>query len=222
MARPQKNDLNYFSHDKDMRNDIKIRNLRRKFGHKGYSIYVMMLEHLSNCEYLQYEWNELSIELLVPDFDIDADELVEIINHCIKLNLFQIELGVLFSEKFYERNSKVLTDRSSFDLKNSPLSKLKRDLLSKTEINPNLPNESTQSKVKDSIVKQSKVENSKVENSIVQESILKNSIFIHYNKNSGEYEFEILTQQKRDELSPEDFEKYNIELNYFNKIKQDA
>ena len=61
-----------------MRNDIKIRNLRRKFQHKGYSIYVMMLEHLSNCDYLQYEWNNLSIELLVPDFDIEFEELIEI------------------------------------------------------------------------------------------------------------------------------------------------
>ena len=180
MARPIKNNLDYFSHDKDMRNDIKIRNLRRKFQHKGYSIYVMMLEHLSNCDYLQYEWNNLSIELLVPDFDIEFEELIEIINHCVKLNLFEIELGVLFCPKFYDRNKKVLTDRSGFDLNNSRLSQLKRDLLSKSEIkrdllskseiNPNLPNKSTQSKVKESKVKESKVKESKVEDSKVEQS----------------------------------------------------
>ena len=174
MARPVKNNLDYFSHDKDMRNDIKIRNLRRKFSHKGYSVYVMMLEHLSDCEYLQYEWNELSIELLVPDFDIDADELVEIINHCIKLKLFELELGILYCPRFYDRNSKVLTDRSSFNLNNSPLSKLKEDLLSKSEINYSFPIESTQSIVKDSIVDDSKEKNSKEEESIVKESKEKN------------------------------------------------
>lgn len=171
MARPVKNNLDYFSHDKDMRNDIKIRNVRRKFGHKGYSVYVMMLEHLSDCEYLQYEWNELSIELLVPDFDIDADELVEIIEHCVKLKLFELELGVLYCPTLYQRNNKVLTDRNSFDLNNSHLSKLKRDLLSKSEINYSFPNESTQS-----IVKESKEKNNKEKDSIEEQSKEQNSM----------------------------------------------
>jgi hypothetical protein len=178
MARPVKNNLDYFSHDKDMRNDNKIRNVRRKFGHKGYSVYVMMLEHLSDCEYLQYEWNELSIELLVPDFDVDYEELVEIIDHCVKLKLFELELGILYCNTLYQRNNKVLTDRNSFDLNNSRLSQLKQDLLSKSEINYSLSNESTYS-----IVKESKVKESKEKNSIVKDSkeeykktILKESI----------------------------------------------
>lgn len=165
MARPVKNNLDYFSHDKDMRNDVKIRNVRRKFGHKGYSIYVMMLEHLSDCEYLQYEWNELSIELLVPDFDINTDELIDIINHCVKLKLFELEFGVLYCPTLYQRNNKVLTDRKSFDLNNSLLSNLKGDLSSKSEINYSFPSESTYS-----IVKDSKEENSKEEDSIVKDS----------------------------------------------------
>ena len=171
MARPVKNNLDYFSHDCDMRNDIKIRNVRRKFGHKGYSVYVMMLEHLADCEYLQYEWNELSIELLVPDFDIDAEELKEIIEHCIKLKLFELELGILYCNTLHQRNKKVLTDRVSFDQNNSPLSKLKRDLLSKSEINPSFPNESTQSKVKESKVKKSIEKQSKEEESIQNKMI---------------------------------------------------
>jgi hypothetical protein len=170
MARPVKNNLDYFSHDKDMRNDNKIRNVRRKFGHKGYSVYVMMLEHLSDCEYLQYEWNELSIELLVPDFDVDYEELVEIIEHCVKLKLFELELGILYCNTLYQRNNKVLTDRNSFDLNNSPLSKLKRDLLSKSEINYSLSNESTYSIVKESKVEERKEKNSKVEESKEQDS----------------------------------------------------
>jgi hypothetical protein len=176
MARPVKNNLDYFSHDKDMRNDIKIRNVRRKFGHKGYSVYVMMLEHLSDCEYLQYEWNELSIELLVPDFDIDAEELVEIIDHCVKLKLFELELGVLYCNTLYQRNNKVLTDRNSFDLNNSRLSKLKQDLSSKSEINYSLSNESTYSIVKDSKEKKSKEQDSKEEykKRILKESIVEN------------------------------------------------
>ncbi len=130
MARPQKNNLDYFSHDCDMRNDLKIKALRRKFGHKGYSIYVMMLEHLGNCDYLQYEWNETTIELLTPDFDVDAVELIEIIEYAVKLKLLQIEEGYIYNQKFYERNSEILNKRKDFNLINSPLSVLKQNKLS--------------------------------------------------------------------------------------------
>jgi hypothetical protein len=171
MARPQKNNLDYFSHDCDMRNDIKIKALRRKFGHKGYSIYLMMLEHLGDCQYLQYEWNDLSIELLTPDFDIDGDDLKDIIDYCIFLKLFELELGILYCPKLFERNKKLITDRSSYSAENSPLNKLKRDLLSKSEENPSLSKESTQSKVKESKVKESKLNQTKLEESKLEESI---------------------------------------------------
>ena len=127
MARPVKNNLEYFSHDKDMRNDLKIKALRRKYSHKGYSIYVMMLEHISNCDYLQYEWSELNIELLTPDFDIDATELIEIIDYCVKLNLFSIHLGYIYSHRFFERNQTVLNSRKDFSLNNSPIMMLKQE-----------------------------------------------------------------------------------------------
>ena len=47
MARPKKNNADYFPHDADMRNDPKIRALRRKFGLKGYAIWNMFLESLT-------------------------------------------------------------------------------------------------------------------------------------------------------------------------------
>lgn len=165
MARPEKNSLDYFSHDCDMRNDVKIKALRRKFGHKGYSIYVMMIEHLGNCSYLQYEWNDLSIELLTPEFDIDANELKEIIDYCVFLKLFQVEVGIIYSQKFYERNQEVLNKRKSFNLNNSPLSVLKRNKLSDngvnstlTIVNSELIHKVKESKVNESIEEQTKVE----------------------------------------------------------------
>jgi len=186
MARPIKNNLDYFSHDKDMRNDLKIKALRRKFSHKGYSIYVMMLEHLSNCEYLQYEWNELSIELLTSDFDIDNDELMEIIDYSIKLKLFDIEVGYIFCPSMLTRNQHILSERKCFDLNNSPITKLNRDLLSKSPINSGetqLLGSKTEisthsivkeSKEKNSTVKESKEEYSKVEEIKVEDIESKN------------------------------------------------
>ena len=177
MARPQKNNLDYFSHDKDMRNDIKIKALRRKFSHKGYSIYVMMLEHLSNYDYLQFEWNDLNIELLTPDFDIDLNELIDIINYAVKLKLFEIEVGYIYCPNMLLRNQHILSDRKCFDLINSPINKLKRDLLNKSPINSGetpLPDSKTGINTH-SIVQESIVQESIVQESIVQESIVKES-----------------------------------------------
>lgn len=209
MARPQKNNLDYFSHDKDMRNDLKIKALRRKFSHKGYSIYVMMLEHLSDCEYLQYEWNDLSIELLTPDFDIDTDELKEIMNYCIFLKLFQVEEGIIFSDKFYQRNTDVLNKRKDFSLGNSPLSQLKKNKLSDnlvnstlTIVNSELIHKEKESKVKDNKEKESIVENNKVEDSKVNQIISK---------------FEFKTKQQKENMSAEELEQYNIQLNLYEK-----
>jgi hypothetical protein len=200
MARPQKNNLDYFSHDKDMRNDLKIKALRRKFSHKGYSIYVMMLEHLSDCEYLQYEWNDLSIELLTPDFDVDGDELKEIINYCIFLKLFHVEEGIIFSEKFYLRNQDVLNTRKGFSLINSPLSVLKRNKPSDNVVNQELTivNRELIHKEKESILKENKGEESTEQNTKVQQNTL------------HQYEKNILKNIINDLLVPEDI-KYCFE-----------
>jgi hypothetical protein len=162
MARPKKNHLDYFSHDCDMRNDVKIKALRRKFGHKGYSIYVMMLEHLGNCDYLCYEWTSLNIELLTPDFDIDSQELIEFVNYATNvLNLFEIKNGYICCPNQMLRAEVIFGERSSFSWNNSPMMKFSEDLSSKSEINSVINPDNTQikekeSKVKETILKETK------------------------------------------------------------------
>ena len=94
-----------------MRNDKKIKALRTKFKHEGYSIYNMMLEALDDCEYFKHEWDELNIELLAGDFEIESDMLVNIINYCIKLKLFAIEGGYIYSIGHIKRFERVLSKR---------------------------------------------------------------------------------------------------------------
>ncbi|MBL4705443.1 MAG: DUF4373 domain-containing protein [Flavobacteriales bacterium] len=48
MARPLKNNADYFSHDNNMRNDKKILAVRRKYGSDGYSVWCMILESSVN------------------------------------------------------------------------------------------------------------------------------------------------------------------------------
>ncbi|MFN8296771.1 MAG: DUF4373 domain-containing protein [Chitinophagales bacterium] len=112
MARPKKNNAEYHSHDADMRNDIKIKALRRKYKLTGYAVFNMMLEVLTNSEHFKYDWNDFNIELLSGDFEIEPDLLKEIIDYCTNVvSLFTIENGKIFSYRHKERFSNLLSKR---------------------------------------------------------------------------------------------------------------
>jgi hypothetical protein len=172
MARPNKHNAEYFSHDNSMRNDLKIKALRRKYSHKGYSIFNMMLELLTENDYFEIEWSEINIELLTPDFDIDADELNEIINYCIKLNLLQLTNGYLHCNKLTDRlEDDVLSRRKGYCSNNAKRMKL---MLQQPNINvvnvynnDDIDNINGQSKVKESKVNKIEVKESKVNKNIV-------------------------------------------------------
>lgn len=103
-GRPQRNNADWFSHDKDMRNDKKILAVRRKFGLVGYGVFNMVLETLTDCDFYRYEWDEMGIELMASDFGIEPENLSEIINYMVKkLKLFTLEDGFLTSQRFRER-----------------------------------------------------------------------------------------------------------------------
>ena len=53
MARPKKNNAEYFTHDADMRNDVKIKALRRKFSHTGYAVWNYLLETLTDSDFFR-------------------------------------------------------------------------------------------------------------------------------------------------------------------------
>jgi hypothetical protein len=111
MARPAKNNLEYFSHDNKMRNDRKIKALRAKFGLTGYAVYCMMLECLSESDLLIIEWNEIEIELVSGDFTIVSEELIQIIDYCCYLGLLNRSNGYLFCKKLDIRADQVFGKR---------------------------------------------------------------------------------------------------------------
>jgi hypothetical protein len=175
MARPKKHNVEYFTHDVQMRNDVKIKALRRKYKHLGYAIYIITLELLGDAEYFEIKWDDETIELLLPEYDCDIDELIEVINYCIKLNLLQLSHGYLHCEKFTNRlEDTVLTRRTGYCKENSQIYKLKEVFVGNNEFEKNL-NEvyvdiNAQSKVKERKVKESKVKESKVKESKVKET----------------------------------------------------
>lgn len=138
MARPKKDNADYHTHDKDMRNDPKIRALRKKYGHEGYAVFNMMLEVLTDSDNWCYHWNELNIELLKGDFD--SEKVEEIINYCAAtLKLFTIDNGIIYSYQHQKRFKPLLLKR-------------------KRDINRVFDSENPHSKVKYSKVKESKEE----------------------------------------------------------------
>ena len=109
MARPKKNNADYFPHDADMRNDSRVRAVRRKFGLDGYAAWVMILESLTDADFFELKADPLSIELMSGDFDIDPGKLKSIIEYLIFLGLLQTENdGVIIFSKRHKNNFEAL------------------------------------------------------------------------------------------------------------------
>lgn len=138
MARPIKNNADYFPHDADMRNDTRVKALRRKFGTEGYGIYCMLIELLTDSDYFQFKNDSLSIELVAGDFDIDPDKLTAILQYLNQLDLIQLDAttGLITCKSLDKRLEPLLSKRER-----------DRDRVSASE--------NTQSKVKESKVEQS-------------------------------------------------------------------
>ena len=64
MARPRKNNAEYFSHDATLRNDIKIKALRSNFGSDGYASYCILLEILTYADNFRVPNSDLQRTLM--------------------------------------------------------------------------------------------------------------------------------------------------------------
>ena len=112
MARPIKNTAEYFSHDKDMRNDVKIKAVRRKYGHTGFSTWIFLLETIIDSENFIIEYNEINRELLAADFEVDVLVLDEILSYLSKLNLIQMENNLITCHNLVKRLEGLLSKRN--------------------------------------------------------------------------------------------------------------
>ena len=114
MGRPRKNNAEYFTHDSGMRNDVKIRALRRKFSHMGYAVWNYLLEALTDSTDFRIKWDEVNIDLYSADFDVTQEELAEIVTYCIKIDLLKIDTegGYIYSETLCERFNSLIYKRS--------------------------------------------------------------------------------------------------------------
>lgn len=110
MARPIKDNADYFSHDASMRDDPKIKALRRKFRHEGYSIWNMLLESITDADNFRFV---IDYEIMGGDYDIEPDRLKEIVMYCVNLGLLQYsaETSVIWSKNLDNRMTALLSKR---------------------------------------------------------------------------------------------------------------
>lgn len=111
MARPRKDNADYFSHDNDMRNDDKILSVRRKFWHEWYSVWNMLLEKLCKSTWFIIDVDNVSIELLSWDFVVDPEKLKEIIDYFVYIRLIFREWDRIYSQKMIDRFEWLLSKR---------------------------------------------------------------------------------------------------------------
>jgi Domain of unknown function (DUF4373) len=71
MARPKKNNCEYFPHDNQMRNHPKVKALRKKFPN-GYAVWSMFLEYLTGSDGNVFDCSEINYEIVSGDFGVFA------------------------------------------------------------------------------------------------------------------------------------------------------
>lgn len=145
MARPIKNNAEFFKHDSDMRNDLKVKALRRKFGHIGYSVWCFILETLTDCDFFEIDYDVVNQELLAADYDVSTEQLRNIIEYCCQIGLLQkSDDGLkLFSEAL-KRRLEVLTSKRERDRERQQrvISERKQELNNVLETKTELSNNS--------------------------------------------------------------------------------
>lgn len=112
-GRPRKTNADYFSHDKDMRNNLKIKALRQRFGNEGYALWSYLLEVLTDSDNFEFFLDEIGTELLAADFGVSPVVLVEFLDFSSKLGLISCdkETGKIFSQGLKDRFEPLLEKR---------------------------------------------------------------------------------------------------------------
>ena len=88
MARPIRNNAEYFTHPANFRNDRRVKAIRAHCGLQGYAILMMMMEALTDAEFTQLSTDELEMELLAGDIGVSVTEIHSLLQIAEKIGLF--------------------------------------------------------------------------------------------------------------------------------------
>lgn len=105
MARPERNNIDYFPHP--VKHGKKMSYIEKKYKNDGYAVWMKLLEELgdNNYHYLNLS-DEVQLMFLEEKCNVNQEILLSIINDLVKLDEFNKELWeenkILFNEKFIE------------------------------------------------------------------------------------------------------------------------
>jgi hypothetical protein len=109
MARPQRFNADYFSHDADASANEKIIYLESLFGDSGYCWYFKMLEALTASNYYEIDWSDMKCAIYARRFNANNETFKAFIVAATtpEIAAFCIENGKLFSAGLKKRLSAV-------------------------------------------------------------------------------------------------------------------
>lgn len=93
-----------------MRDDPKIKAIRRKFKYGGYGIWCMFLELITDSDNFKLR---IDLDIIAGDFDIEPEKLSEILQYCVHLDLLQYDekTSILSCKTLENRFSGLLSKR---------------------------------------------------------------------------------------------------------------
>jgi hypothetical protein len=164
MARPQRKNAEYFSHDANLRNDPRIRALRTRFGLTGYAVYCMLLEILTGADGFSVQWDEFSQEIYAGDVGVSVAEMQDIVNFCCRIQILALNAEMLSCAKLTDSLRPLLEKRENLRQKHREKTTLGDVSDAETHVSD------AETHVSDAEMPQSKVKYSKVKESKVKES----------------------------------------------------
>lgn len=154
MARPQKEGLDYFSHDTDAVNDEKVEALRAVYGNDGYAFYFILLERIYRSPQFELDISDAeTVQILANKIMIPVEKFHLILETALKRGCFDKEnyetRKVLTSNGVKKRAAVVVEKREKMRSKY-------QNKVSEAETKEETKEETPQSKVKKSKEKKSK------------------------------------------------------------------
>ena len=176
MARPVKNNADYFPHDANMRNDRRVQAVRKKFGLEGYAVYTMLKELICDSEGLVLVVDDIELELVSGDFGIESELLEDMINYFKKLDLITVSNDTEITCNDLNYSLKPMIEKREL-MRNKRSVKRVCDTQTNVSVNKTTTNKVCDTQSTQSKVKESKVEKSKVKDISIRMENFKKQVF---------------------------------------------
>jgi len=130
--------MQYFKHDCDMSQDVKVKRVIRKFGADGYYLYNIVLELITRNVSSEKPWPDLEETCgdIALEYYLDVERVVEIMVFLIdqKLLEWDAHIGRVICPKLYEHfNSNQMKKDSKMSLLFGDYTKYRREIVNELE-----------------------------------------------------------------------------------------